>query len=68
MIKHVCVRTEAPGGDTSDMYVAGKDQPEGGGRGLGTFFDNIEDALDLKKRMSKEWPAEKFEVFSLVKR
>ena len=66
MIKHVCIRTEAHG--DVEMYVAGKDQPEGGGRGLGTFFDTIEDAQDLQRRMKDRWPNEKFEVFSLVKR
>ena len=68
MIKHVCIRTEAAHGD-NQLYVAGKNQPENGDREMyGTFFDDIEDAQDLCKRMRARWPKEKFEVFSLVQR
>lgn len=66
MIKHVCIRTTSAGDDT--MYVTSKDQPEGGGINYGTFFDTIEDAQDLQKKMSKRWPTETFEVFSVIKR
>lgn len=66
-MKYVCLRTHEAGGAESP-YVCHVNQLKGESRQYGSFFDHIDDANDLRDKMRRKFPKEKFETFTLLPR